>query len=551
MAGKFMKIKKIILPVMAAVILTSQLAGCATMTSTEMMDMLNQGQDIEISIAMPDYEISSIGDIQEYKDIQLDQLQTYTVGGFRQDFDKLFGIEPVEFTNFSSKLGCIYVNKLGQQDGNTSFKDSLRNKVFMEKYFNTDGVQTELSKLAELAYTDVDTESSNAILASLNAYYNLFSDSLYQDDTYFNASQSITRGDFYSFVYRAGNGVNDLLKTEGDFKNKVGIQDRSALYASQIDECAWLNADNEGLRAENYKGSITRAEAVYMLMNLYFGDELKGVDVSAIKLDDAKDGGDFLEDTDPDKKESNILYSVDKKTKEQTLAKGWQLGVLSKMLKDSEGNVHTDIFKALGLANEMGIIDTETRYNEPISKAEAIDLFIKTMEALNNRDGYLTEVANGDTSMYIFTPDEQVPVEDEPVLDWEEPPVTTTYNAAADLNNDGHVDKSEWEEWIKNNPADINQDLHVTDEERAEYNKPAETSKPSQPSKPAQPSGSQQPTKPVETPPPAPETPSDTSGDSENSDFGGSLDDMLNWGSDDPGPEGSNENFQQDFDPVQ
>ena len=524
-----MKIKKIILPVMAAVILTSQLAGCATMTSTEMMDMLNQGQDIEISIAVPNYEISSIGDIQEYTDIQLDRLQTYTAGGFRQAFDKLFGIEPVEFTNFSSKLGCIYVNKLGQQDGNTSFTDSLRNKVFMEKYFHTEGVQTELSKLAEQAYTDVDPDNADAYLASLNAYYNLFSDSLYEDDTYFNASQSVTRGDFYSFVYRAGNGVNDLLKTEGDFKNKVGTQDRNALYASQVDEYAWLNADNEGLRAENYKGSITRAEAVYMLMNLYFGDELKGVDVSSISLEDAKDGGDFLEDTDPDKKESNILYSVDRKTKEQTLAKGWQLGVLSKMLKDSEGNVHTDIYKALGLANEMGIIGTETRYNEPLCKAEAIDLFIKTIEALNERGGYLTDVEDGETSMYIFESDEEIEgIEGESNLDENGEVVTPVEGVTHD--SEGNPLISEAKPIKPENNSGGSQQSNQADSKPA--TPPAQNNESSQPSKP--------------TPPPAPSAGNSSYGELGDSDITGDLD---SWGSDQEGiEEGA---WDNGFDPIQ
>ena len=35
-----------------------------------------------------------------------------------------------------------------------------------------------------------------------------------------------------------------------------------------------------------------------------------------------------------------------------------------------------------------------------------------------------------------------------PEVDWEEPPVAAIYNEEADLNSDGHVEKSEWEAWV-------------------------------------------------------------------------------------------------------
>lgn len=70
-----------------------------------------------------------------------------------------------------------------------------------------------------------------------------------------------------------------------------------------------------------------------------------------------------------------------------------------------------------------------------------------------------------------FEPDSEPVHIEEPVIDWEEPPVTTVYNPDADLNDDGHVDKSEWEQWVSENPADLNQDLYIEDWELAEFNK--------------------------------------------------------------------------------
>ena len=69
----------------------------------------------------------------------------------------------------------------------------------------------------------------------------------------------------------------------------------------------------------------------------------------------------------------------------------------------------------------------------------------------------------------VNEPDDFV-VEDEPIeVDWEEPPVATIYNEEADLNSDGHVEKSEWEAWVAEHPEDLNQDLIIEEAERDAY----------------------------------------------------------------------------------
>lgn len=54
MASKFMKIKRIIIPFVTLVIMTSQLAGCATLSSQEMLDSINDAPDVSIEWAVPD-----------------------------------------------------------------------------------------------------------------------------------------------------------------------------------------------------------------------------------------------------------------------------------------------------------------------------------------------------------------------------------------------------------------------------------------------------------------------------------------------------------------
>ena len=221
MASKFMKIKKMIIPVMTAVIIASQLSGCAIMNRNDMLDLLSNGEEIVLELASPEYTINVQGQQAKLTRVQLDSLQTYIASGFRDDFDELFGVTPLEVNGKQiSKQGCIYVNSIGYQDGNTSFMDSLRNKEFMDKFTSS---ESKISALGEEAYADVDADTHDAVMAALNAYYNLFAEAESGEDDYFNPTQSVTRGEFYSFVYRASNGVVEDLTTLSGFESAVGV----------------------------------------------------------------------------------------------------------------------------------------------------------------------------------------------------------------------------------------------------------------------------------------------------------------------------------------
>lgn len=306
--------------------------------------------------------------------IQLDQLKTYNQG-FRQDFDTLFNINIVTENSINGKSGCLFVGEENKRDGNTTIADAIRNKVFMTKYYNNEATLKGIKELASTVYTDVESDSTNAVYAGLSAYYNLFGET-----SEFNASQTLTRGDYYSLVFRSENGVQDL-KADTAFQTATGDTSDESLYASQVDEYGWLNIDNSSLTKGNYNGSITRAEAVYTLMSKYFNSELSKIDTNKIKLDDAKNANDM-----------NVGSES-----------GYQLKALTKMVEADNGKVHVDIYKALGLAESLGIIESETRWNEPVTKAEAVDLIIKTQVALNARDGYLTTVEYGEIDLNAKT----------------------------------------------------------------------------------------------------------------------------------------------------
>ncbi len=75
MSGKFMRIKRLIVPTLTMVIIASQLMGCAATSQSELLKMLDTGQQIEIEIATPISEEQ--GEEKTLDWIQLDQLATY------------------------------------------------------------------------------------------------------------------------------------------------------------------------------------------------------------------------------------------------------------------------------------------------------------------------------------------------------------------------------------------------------------------------------------------------------------------------------------------
>ena len=74
MSGKFMNVKRIIIPTITMVVIASQLMGCAAVSKSELLTLLEQGENIEIEVASPINEEQ--GEEQTLDWIQLDQLQT-------------------------------------------------------------------------------------------------------------------------------------------------------------------------------------------------------------------------------------------------------------------------------------------------------------------------------------------------------------------------------------------------------------------------------------------------------------------------------------------
>ena len=84
MASKYMKIKRITLPMITVVLLVSQLTGCALFNQKEVEDTLSSNEQIEVGIPDKDDEQTSIPDSIEIPDEKL----TYEEMGLPSDFEE-------------------------------------------------------------------------------------------------------------------------------------------------------------------------------------------------------------------------------------------------------------------------------------------------------------------------------------------------------------------------------------------------------------------------------------------------------------------------------
>ena len=174
-------------------------------------------------------------------------------------------------------------------------------------------------------------------------------------------NQYLTRAEAMSLLYRTIS-PDSTPQVDTDFDKTVGDTEYN-LYAKEYKKEAYINVTDSSLDKSTYNSTMSRGEAIYLLMNRFYGEELDTYKADNVKLEDAKDKG---EDTGRTRIEE-----------------------LSEMLNNPEAGVEHSMYKAIALAYEKGILDTaKTRWNEGITKAEMLELIIK-VEAEFNKAGVI------------------------------------------------------------------------------------------------------------------------------------------------------------------
>ena len=401
MAGKFMKIRRICVPILTMVVIASQLCGCASSTKKETANMFNvdTSQEIIIEVSEPDFEVK--GEFEQLNWIELGKLTDCTEVRDTADmyFNNAMGDDGL-------KYGPFYIDKDGNQCTNNTLKVVLGNRYVAEMFATggtvdiekidssnlgaieipeetTEGTETtdeETSAMTksfnnslDAVYTDLS--DSDYTPALFNAYFNLLPDST---PNYFNGGDTLSRSEAMALVTRATTPVQSLT-AEDDFTSAVEGTDYDQYinYAAQQNANSYINTNDKSLTADNFKGAMSRAEFIYLIMNEVYGIEnVQSYDTTSSALKDCTNAGDL---------------SAELKIAGSDRCNGY---TLSHSLKNVDKGVTEELYKPLAMAVDKGIITPETRWNEGITKSEAIEIVVNAFSQYYDENGYLVNNAD-------------------------------------------------------------------------------------------------------------------------------------------------------------
>ena len=346
-----------------ALIMSVSIVGCGTLRS-EVEQAVKENVGIKLSI---DDSVDNKTDTLTW--IEVGQLDTFSE--LRREWDDVLGV--IKFES-GSKNGPIYIDLDGNWNGNTIVKNIFQNKVFYREFWT---VATEKSKLAQCGveeFSDISNEGTG-ILAALNAYFNILPVNEDKTSGLFN---KLSRKEVMAAVLRGDTEVTYLEENE-NFNNIVGKTDYN-VYASQLDGSCYFNTSNNSLNAYTYNSAMTRGEVIYLLVQRYFKEDYDSLtNLSNNPFNDCKNAGDLLKELG--------LAETDNQA---------QVAELEWSLQHLEEGCPEDMYKALLVAYNKGLLRNETRWSEPVIYGEVLNWMISCYNTMHTTDQFAINAKTGE-----------------------------------------------------------------------------------------------------------------------------------------------------------
>ena len=407
-------IKRFVSSILILVMLVG-MTGCKSDDAKQMLVDIENGVIPVLAIPAPSTYKAQASNPNKSEIVwtQLDQVKTYN-RGFRQEVDEIFNTNIIKDISggIGGKQSCLFVKNIDGVDrysGNTTLLDAFRNKRFIENYWENHQIQTKIGSFASDVYTDAGSKSTTTVQAALNAYFNLIGTA----DDKFDGHEAMTREEFYAFLVRATQPVHEIeennaymelskvhiIKDEDGNSIETERVTADALLAGSVEGYNFINTSNNGLTAQLIDQHISRIEVIYMLVNMFFTEQLEQVPDRANGFSDTIYGGDIaLKIGFKENSGSGVI--------EKPL---WQLYTLSYMLSHTDKAMQAELYNALVVAKDLRLItDNASRWNEAIGKAEAIDLIIAVGYAQNKLYGYATNTEYAEMDSNIIDREEEV-----------------------------------------------------------------------------------------------------------------------------------------------
>lgn len=323
----------------------------------------------------------------------------------REAWDTAAGIQKTD----KGKEGMFYMNSKGENDNNNTLMQAMKTSTdtpmspmspmsALSMYANIDdtgeptvAIRAPFVKAVLDQYTDIDeADEGKAFLAGLNSYYNLLPNTN-KDTSESNIDTSLSRKEFMAMVYRADTPVQKISQDK-EFTKAVGKSVYND-YAQNLKNNSYLTIESGDLNPTTYDGAISKAEAIYILINRYYRDEL-------VETSSKEDNMSYMYTTQGDKVE---ITFTDAKLNMDLKDKG-KLESLNEALKDADVGLTPELYGSLVVAVKHHIINPEedTCWDETVSTAEAMQLLVKTYTGISD-----TILAEGGSTDVYQTKEEQ------------------------------------------------------------------------------------------------------------------------------------------------
>lgn len=351
--------------VITTAVLSVCLAGCGTDSlQQEMLSAQASNTSIKISV---DGETGT-ANRADLTWGELDQLTTYE--SIRDTWDDKLLI--VKFDN-NSKNGVLYIDTDGNWSGNNTLYNAFQNKVFVENYWTNGKIKSTLSEAAMNVFSDISNETTG-LYASVNAYYNIFPTN---SDKTSGLTDYISRAEAMSAIYR---GDTQVVYTDEntEFAAAVG-ESQYNMYAYNMADYSYLDYKNGSLCYDTYNSAITRAEALYMIVQRYWQDEYNNITVQDDVFSDCTNAGDIAA-------ELGIKDGY-----------AWQAYELEYCLLTQCG-CPEDLYKALIVANNHGLISSESKWDQPMMGGTLLGYMIYAYESIYETNGFSVNAKMGENT---------------------------------------------------------------------------------------------------------------------------------------------------------
>ena len=353
MSGKFIKVKRVVVPMAALVLLRTQLMGCAALEKEQESDISSstfvqvEVTDNTSSTSTPE-EKAPVEKVEPLKWSPLYSLMSYS--NIRNVAKEVLGIKALE--------GSVFIDLDGHQEMNNTLYNALRNEEFAKTQLENKEITDKLCEAVKKTFADIGDTENEQMAAFFNSFWELLPEENGKDSVEFNGSKALTRAQAMTLVMRAMTPVEKNNKPNENklFTEAVGDSVYTD-FSQYLDSKVYLNTQS-GLNEKTFNADMTRAEYIWLCLSSVFTEaELNEIDISGVELSDC------VASTSSDSS-------------------------LDSAIANPSNGLPVELVNMLQKANALGIISSDTDWERSVTKTDAINLFVSTVKAYSEKFGY-------------------------------------------------------------------------------------------------------------------------------------------------------------------